>query len=150
MAGDPRPGGRLYYGYWLIVASFVAQFVAVGVTNYAAGPFLTPMTEELGWTRAEFTIPRSLGGFVMAITGFLIGSWVDRFGARPFMGVSFAGIGVTPVLVWVFDAWGWRFAWEALAAAALFLGPLRWPTSSPPDSSWPFARRARAARPQWR
>ncbi len=186
MAGDPRPGGRLYYGYWLIVASFVAQFVAVGVTNYAAGPFLTPMTEELGWTRAEFTIPRSLGGFVMAITGFLIGSWVDRFGARPFMtggilvtaaslwwlgsvesllgwivlngivltvgaamlgnlvvnvtmakwfvelrgravalaamGVSFAGIGVTPVLVWVIDAWGWRFAWEALAAAALLLG----------------------------
>ena len=170
MAGDPRPGGRLYYGYWLIVASFVAQFVAVGVTNYAAGPFLTPMTEELGWTRAEFTIPRSLGGFVMAITGFLIGSSLDRFGARPFMtggilvtaaslwwlgsvesllgwivlngivltvgaamlgnlvvnvtmakwfvelrgravalaamGVSFAGIGVTPVLVWVIDAWG--------------------------------------------
>ena len=137
MAGDPRPGGRLYYGYWLIVASFVAQFVAVGVTNYAAGPFLTPMTEELGWTRAEFTIPRSLGGFVMAITGFLIGSWVDRFGARPFMT---GGILVTAASLW----------WLGSAAAALFLRPLRWPTSSPPDSSWPFARRARAARPQWR
>ncbi|MYE14191.1 MAG: MFS transporter, partial [Gammaproteobacteria bacterium] len=70
MAVEPRPGtgadaetgdhkGRPYHGYWLIVAGFVTQFVAVGVTNYAAGPFLTPMTEVLGWTRAEFTIPRS-------------------------------------------------------------------------------------------
>ena len=197
MAVEPRPGtgadaetgdhkGRPYHGYWLIVAGFVTQFVAVGVTNYAAGPFLTPMTEDLGWTRAEFTIPRSLGGAFMALTGFLIGAWVDRLGARPFMttgivvtaaslwllgsidalwswivlngvilsvgaamlgnlvvnvtmakwfvelrgravalaamGVSFAGIGVTPVLVWAIDAWGWRTAWEALAVASLCLG----------------------------
>ena len=72
----------LYFGYWLIAASFAVQFVSVGVTNYAAGPFLTPMTEDLGWTRAEFTIPRSLGGLVMALAGFFIGTWVDRFGGR--------------------------------------------------------------------
>ena len=171
-----------YYGYWLIVAAFVAQFVAVGVTNYVAGPFLTPMTEELGWTRAEYTIPRSLGGFIMAVTGFFIGAWVDRYGGRPFMvggvtlvivslwmqstvttltewilingvlitvgaalmgnlvvnvtmakwfvefrgravalaamGVSFAGITITPVMIWVIDAWGWRHAWELLAVGA--------------------------------
>ena len=176
---------RPWHGHWLIAAAFVAQFVSVGVTNYAAGPFLAPMTEELGWTRAQFTIPRSLGGVVMAFTGFLIGAHVDRFGARPFMlagvltavaalwrlgtvstlaewiwlngvllgvgaalfghlvvnvtltkwfvalrgravalgamGVSFAGIGVTPVLTWVIDVWGWRFAWQALAAATLLL-----------------------------
>jgi MFS family permease len=46
------------------------------------------MIEELGWTRAEFTLSRSLGQFVMGMTGFLIGAWVDRFGPRPLM---FAG-----------------------------------------------------------
>ena len=51
VADRPAADSRLYYGYWLIAASFVAQFVAVGVTNYVAGPFLTPMTEDLGWTR---------------------------------------------------------------------------------------------------
>ena len=46
---------------------------------------MIPMTESLGWTRTEFTLPRSIGQFVMALTGFLIGGYVDRFGARRFM-----------------------------------------------------------------
>ena len=176
----------IYFGYWLVAAGFVTQFVSVGVTNYAAGPFLAPMTQELGWSYAEFTIPRSLGGFVMALTGFFIGTWVDRFGARRFMvagvlvgalalwllggtqtltewivlngvlltvgaamfgnlvvnvtlakwfvelrgravalaamGVSFGGIGGTPVITWLIDAWDWRFAWQVLGVATLALG----------------------------
>src|SRR5262245_17145459 len=43
--------GRIYYGYWLIAAAFFAQFVAAGMQNYVIGPFLVPMTDDLGWTR---------------------------------------------------------------------------------------------------
>lgn len=168
-----------YYGYWLIVAAFVAQFVAVGVQNYVIGPFMIPMTEELGWTRAEFTLPRTIGQVVMAMTGFFIGSHVDRLGARNFMfagatilaialyslsfiavlwqwiainglivtlgaalignlvvnvtlakwfvdfrgravafaamGVSFAGVLLTPLATLIIDTQGWRSAWQFLA-----------------------------------
>ena len=76
---------HIYYGYWLIVAAFVAQFIAAGVQNYVIGPFMTPMTMELGWTRAEFTLPRTIGQLVMAITGFYVGTYVDKRGARGFM-----------------------------------------------------------------
>lgn len=176
---------RLYYGYWLIVAAFVAQFVAVGVQNYVIGPFMVPMTEELGWTRAEFTIPRTIGQVVMAMTGFFIGSHVDRLGARRFMvagtvilgvalfalahvellwqwivlngliltlgaalignlvvnvtlakwfvdfrgravafaamGVSFAGVLLTPLATWIIDAEGWRSAWQYLGIGTIAL-----------------------------
>lgn len=67
------------------MAGFVTQFVAVGVTNYVAGSFMIPMTEEFGWSRAEFTASRSLGQIVIAITGFIIGSHIDRYGGRPFV-----------------------------------------------------------------
>ncbi len=174
---------RFYYGYWLIMAAFVAQFVSVGVQNYVIGPFMIPMTEELGWTRAEYTIPRTIGQMMMAFTGFLIGSHVDRFGARRFMlagvvllsialyltgfvsrlwhwivlngfilttgaalignlvvnvtlskwfvewrgraiafaamGVSFAGVLLTPVVTAMIDLSGWRNAWQFLAIGAL-------------------------------
>lgn len=70
----------IYYGYWLIVAAFIAQFVSVGAQSYVIGPFMIPMTTELGWTRAEFTLPRTIGQVVMAFTGFFIGSLVDRKG----------------------------------------------------------------------
>lgn len=177
--------GRIYYGYWLIAVAFVTQLIAVGVTNYVAGPFMIPMSEELGWSRTEYTIPRSLGGFVTAFVGVFIGSWVDRIGGRPFvitggvvaalalwlhsgietltgwvlingmllmaavsmlgplvvnvtlskwfvevrgravafaaMGVSFAGIAFTPAITWAIDLWGWRTAWQILAAFTLVI-----------------------------
>lgn len=184
MNGISRPG-IFYYGYWLIVAAFVAQFVAVGVQNYVIGPFMIPMTEDLGWTRAEFTIPRTIGQVVMAMTGFVIGSHVDRLGAKNFMlagtavlgialfslsqvealwqwivlngliltlgsalignlvvnvtlskwfvdfrgravafaamGVSFAGVLLTPLATWIIDNQGWRTAWQFLALGTVVL-----------------------------
>ena len=76
---------RFYYGYWIVLAGFITQFVAVGMSNYVVGSFMIPMTEEFGWTRAEFTASRSIGQIVMASTGFVIGSYIDRFGGRPFI-----------------------------------------------------------------
>ena len=189
-AGERGRQPRLFYGYWLIGAAFVAQFVAVGAIVYVMGPFLAPMTEELGWTRAEYTIPRSLGQFLMAVTGFVIGTHVDRYGARRLMligvtllagslfamgsidtlwqwivlngilatvgaglmgnlvvnvtlakwfvelrgraiafsamGVSFAGVLLTPTMTMVIDTWGWRAGWQVLGVGRLCsLTPLR-------------------------
>ncbi len=76
---------RMYYGYWIVAAGLVTQFIAVGMSNYVAGAFMVPMTLEFGWTRAEFTASRSLGQLVMAFTGFTIGAWIDRWGGRPFI-----------------------------------------------------------------
>lgn len=175
----------IFYGYWLIVAAFIAQFVAIGMQNYVIGPFMIPMTESLGWTRTEFTLPRSLGQIMMAMTGFFIGSYVDRLGARRFMlagtailglalgllsqvqtlwhwvilngivltlgaamignlvvnvtlakwfvnfrgraialaamGVSFAGVLLTPLASWLIDVHGWRTTWQILALGTVVL-----------------------------
>ena len=178
----------IYYGYWLIVAAFIAQFVSVGAQSYVVGPFMVPMTTELGWTRAEFTLPRTIGQVVMAFTGFFIGSLVDRKGARGFMlggvvilsvalfllskvnalwqwillngvvltigaslignlvvnvtlakwfvdfrgraiafaamGVSFAGVLLTPLATWAIDLYGWRTGWQLLSIGAfIFVVP---------------------------
>jgi MFS transporter, OFA family, oxalate/formate antiporter len=37
------------------------------------------------------------------------------------MGVSFAGVLLVPAATWVIDAWGWRTAWQVLAAGAALL-----------------------------
>jgi MFS family permease len=200
--GGATIAGRIYYGYWLIAAAFFAQFVAAGVQNYVIGPFLVPMTDELGWTRAEYTIPRTLAQFVMAAIGFVIGSYVDRHGGRRFalagttllvialaalsrittllewivwngvaltagaallgnlvvnvtlakwfvelrgraialssMGVSFAGVVLTPAITVAIDEVGWREAWLWLALGTALLvypvsGLLR---RAPEDHGW--------------
>lgn len=79
------PQSRLFYGYYLIAASFVAQFVSIGIVSYVAGSFMAPMSSELGWSRSEFTLARTVGQVVMSLTGFFIGTYVDRLGGRRLM-----------------------------------------------------------------
>jgi MFS transporter, OFA family, oxalate/formate antiporter len=79
---------RLYYGYWLVGAAFIAQFVSVGSQNYVIGVFLKPMTDDLDWTRSEFTLARTMGQAGMALTGLFIGGYVDRRGGRRLMTIG--------------------------------------------------------------
>ena len=81
---------KIYFGYWLIGAAFVAQFVSVGSQSYVVGAFLKPMTDDLGWTRAEFTYARTIAQIIMAFTGFFIGAHVDRRGGRALMLIGIA------------------------------------------------------------
>jgi sugar phosphate permease len=116
---EPTAPPALFYGYWLIAAAFFAQFVAAGSQSYLIGAFLAPMTEELGWTRAAFTIPRSLAQFVMAFTGFLIGVQVDRYGGRRFM---LAGAAVLSGSMLALGSVHSLAAWIALNGLALTIG----------------------------
>jgi MFS transporter, OFA family, oxalate/formate antiporter len=176
---------RVYYGWWLVLAALVAQFVSMGAGNYVLGPFLEPMTVELDWSRSEFTLARAVGQVVLAACGFFVGTHVDRHGARRLMligvaivstsmvalsyidelwqwmlvygialsagaamtgnlvvnvtlskwfvdkrgravgwasmGVSLAGVLLTPTTTWLIDEWGWRSAWRVLAVGAVVL-----------------------------
>ena len=107
---DTPPEKRIYYGYWLIVAAFIAQFVSVGMYSYVLGSFMTPMVDELGWTRADFTLTRSIGQLVMAFVGVLVGSRVDRFGGRPIMLIG-ATILVSALFAhsYINTLWEWLF-----------------------------------------
>ena len=77
-----EPRRRIYFGYWLILVAAVGQFATVGSLNYVPGVFLKPMTDEFDWSRAQFTLALTLGQFVMALSGFVVGSYVDRRGGR--------------------------------------------------------------------
>jgi OFA family oxalate/formate antiporter-like MFS transporter len=90
--GSRRP--LIYYGYWIIGAAMVAQFIAVGSQMSVSGAFLKPMTEDLDWTRSEFALAQTVGRFLMAFVGFFIGIYIDRYGGRVMMvmGVTVLGI----------------------------------------------------------
>ena len=75
----------MFWGWWIVGGAVVAQFVAMGSGNTIAGVFLRPMTEDLGWTAAEFTLGGSAALLLGGVAGFVIGPLVDRHGARPLM-----------------------------------------------------------------
>ena len=54
----------IFYGWYIVAAAMITQFLAVGTQTFAVGVFLTPMTEDLGWSRAEFSGVQTAATFV--------------------------------------------------------------------------------------
>ncbi len=106
VASTRRP--RIFYGWWMVGGAFLAAFTTAAAQGYIAGAFLVPMSDELGWTRAEFLYGQTVGQFFMAFAGFFVGAYVDRYGARPlmFIGATFLA-GALFALSEVQELWQW-------------------------------------------
>jgi len=86
-------GIKVFYGWWIVAASFVLFTVVGGTTFYGFTAFFNPIVTEMRWTRAQTSLAFSLrsveNGFVQPIVGF----FVDRIGPRKcvFLGVLLTG-----------------------------------------------------------
>ena len=83
-------GRPVFYGWVVVAAAFSAQFVTVGVQTSVVAVFGPELIEEFGWNRTQLFAPESLGQGLLMVIGFLIGTRVDRYGARRFMLVGAA------------------------------------------------------------
>lgn len=83
----------IFYGWWIVAASFMLFTFVGGITFYGLTAFFNPIVIEMGWTRAQTSLAFSLrsveGGIVQPIIGFLI----DRIGPRKciFVGILITG-----------------------------------------------------------
>ena len=109
-------GRPIFYGWVVVVAAFVAQFVTVGVQTSVIAVFAPEFIEEFGWSRTQFFAADSIGQALLMIIGFLIGSRIERFGARPIM-LSAAVIAIPSlVLMSQIDEY-----WQYLVVRGVFL-----------------------------
>jgi MFS family permease len=85
---------RWYYGWALALTLGLTAAVSYGVLSYAFAVFVTPMSEELGWSKATITGAFSVAQLVAGLAAIPAGRWMDRNGARGLMtlGSVFAAI----------------------------------------------------------
>ncbi len=73
---------KLYYGWWIVITSFVLFVFIGGTALYGFTAFFNPIIDEMKWSRAQTSIAFSLrsveGGVMRPLIGFL----VDRIGPR--------------------------------------------------------------------
>ncbi len=83
-ASIPRvwPFKHIFYGWAIVIAALVASFGSVPVFGPVLGVFIIPMQEELGWSRATISLGFTIGSMTGSATTFIIGSLLDRYGAR--------------------------------------------------------------------
>ena len=137
------PRFTFYRGWWLVGAALLAQFVATGIQVYSPAFMLRPMSDELGWTRAEFTSAQTMGQFAMAGIGFVIGAKIDRYGPRPLMLIGATiMVAATFLTSQITELWQW-FALRGLVftVGAALIGNL---VVNVTLSQWFVERRGRA------
>lgn len=78
----------LYYGWIIVLAAFIANFMGTGLGFYIFNAFIEPLCRLRGWSRTEINIAPMLGYIVAIFAGLLYGSIVTRFGARALMTIS--------------------------------------------------------------
>jgi MFS family permease len=96
-------GTRLFYGWWVVSASFVILLITVGVGLYVPPVFLVPLQEEFGWSRAAISAGGAIAALVIGGVSPLAGAWVDRYGARKVMtaGALLMGAAGTACVAWI-------------------------------------------------
>ena len=91
------PFPHVYYGWAIVIAGFAASFAEVPVNGPVIGVFITPIQDELGWSRFDLALGFTIGSTVGALSSAIVGRLVDRYGAR--VVVTVAGLLITGALV---------------------------------------------------
>ncbi len=82
----------LFYGWWIVVASFFIAVYIGGAVFYGFTAFFEPIIDEMDWSYTQLSLAASLRGLEMGILSPVVGILADRWGPRKLI---FGGILVT-------------------------------------------------------
>ena len=83
---------KIFYGWWIVVASFLIALYIGGAVFYGFTAFFEPIVNEMGWSYTQLSIAASLRGLEMGILSPIVGILADRWGPRKLI---FGGVLVT-------------------------------------------------------
>ena len=72
---------RLYYGWYVLAASFVILFFNSGA-RYSFGVLFKPMVADLGWNRGSMSFAFFLNMTLFALSNVVMGRFYDRYGPK--------------------------------------------------------------------
>jgi len=91
--------GRIFYGWYIVAACWVVNFVVFGISVNTFTVYVKPIQADLGWSRGEISLAISLAAVAMGMGAPFIGRLIDRIGARLAMATGAAVIGVCFILI---------------------------------------------------
>ncbi len=104
-SGNDRPA-LFYYGWMIVVASFICHLFIFGVPTVMLPLLYGPMTEQFGWTRGDVVILASAKFTSGAVAAFFIGEFIQRFGVKLTAFLSSIIVGLTMIgFIFISELW---------------------------------------------
>ncbi len=89
-----RALGKVFYGWWIVVASWLMFLICGGTAYYGFTAFFNPIGNEFNWTAAQISIAFSLRSMEQGILAPPIGFLTDKLGARKIIVFGMIAIGI--------------------------------------------------------
>jgi len=91
---NKAPAQAIYYGWFIVAASFFISLVTVGARN-GFGVFVIPMSDDFGWNRGSISLAASVGFLLNGLSQPFVGRLYDKVGGRKLMlwGLLILGLG---------------------------------------------------------
>ena len=129
-----------YYGWVILAVASVPSFGARPVMAVATlSVFVVPMTDEFGWSRAQFSGAVSLGALFGLLVSPFAGRLIDRYGSGVLLSASSAVVGLCAIGLSLTSPI-WSFYALYVPGRAVFSSPLELGTSTA-VSNWFIRRR---------
>ena len=78
----PSRKSRVFYGYWLVAATFVFMLLSYGCGSFVFSLFVKPLEGALGWGRGQVMVGFTIFFILQGLASPLVGRIVDRHGPR--------------------------------------------------------------------
>ena len=122
--GQSAPGGRIYYGWWMVAITSAMSFFASGIFFRGFGVLVLPIRDQLGITQAQtnlvFSIARAEGGLEGPLAGWLIDKYGNRKVLVPSLLLAFAGYMV--MAFWLPGFWGFALVYLGMVSLGNSMG----------------------------
>ena len=113
----------IYYGWIILLISTSMSAVRPVMAVATLSVFITPMSDELNWSRTAFSGAVSIGGFVGAFASPIIGKGIDRYGTSLVMAFSSLIVAVSAIAISQIESIVYFYVFY-ICGRAMFAGPL--------------------------
>jgi MFS family permease len=117
-----RPQGKLFYGWWIVVASAGVQAVIGMLFNQAQGAYMAVLREDFGWSRGALSGALALSRIESGMLGPVEGWLLDKYGPRRVMVIGLGLMGAALILFSFTSSLGMFYVTYFLVALGATLG----------------------------
>lgn len=119
--GEPRSAVAEWRRHGIVPVAAAIGYSTMAIQTYGVGPFVAPLEQEFGWSRAEIMIGLTISNTFGVLFNFAVGVLADRFGPRR---VGLSGVVVkTGAIALLATATGtvlnWSLLWVLVAIGAV-------------------------------
>jgi MFS family permease len=120
--------GEEWRRYWPVVLAAALGHSTTTLAVYSIGPFVVPLQQEFGWSRAEIALGATISHSVGWIFTLSVGLLIDRWGPRR---VGLTGMVMLCSAYALFSTvtsniWTWHLLWLLLAFCSAWIQPTIW------------------------